>query len=239
MSTNTKVYEIRRPYYSSDQESKKSNPLVPINIISLPGIICPSCGETWSGSRRLYLPIQNEGVRRQLEQKPPLSMTAWAVLASKVKQETGFSGELRPGDVFGTPTYRQTGKLYMECIHAGMGRIIISDNLRNDWINIGLSGWHSKKIDVLPTKQSKEEGKEFFELLIDRNIDQEEYKLCAPICSVCRRESSKIHSGYETIIADEKSLYLFNINRNPNRIFATKNTIDVIKVTDNMTIAAL
>jgi Protein of unknown function (Gmx_para_CXXCG) len=230
MFNDSDIFEMRRPYYKSDQASKRANPLAPVEIISLPGVICPYCKETWSGSRRLYLPIRSRVLRNKLSCKPPLPLEDWLKLADKVKLETGFSGRLQPGDVFEYPRYKQVGKISTSCIHAGVGRIILSNNLCMDWLKVGISGWYSAPAQIIDIENSiLDKGGRYVELVACKNINQESNEFAAPLCKGCMRQSSFICN--DRLLSTEilKEPTIFNINNNPNRVFLNKTAAVAIR----------
>jgi hypothetical protein len=64
------LYRLTYPDYERDGEYITANPIQPIHDLWLPGLICPACGETWAGSRRLYLPLPDPALQGRLSGKP-------------------------------------------------------------------------------------------------------------------------------------------------------------------------
>src|SRR4051812_37871341 len=99
-----RFYHLTHPKYETDQAQTRANPVNSVDIVWMPGIVCDACGETWAGSRRLYIPITDPALRRELSGKP-LPRAEWEQLAQRVRASAGLSENfyLEPGDRLGMP----------------------------------------------------------------------------------------------------------------------------------------
>jgi hypothetical protein len=88
---NKMLYELSHPDYESDQERDYANPVEVVNEISMPGVVCDVCGETWSctASRSLVELEPGSPLLAQIKREECVPLARLLSMKSQFEHETG------------------------------------------------------------------------------------------------------------------------------------------------------
>jgi hypothetical protein len=220
-------YKITHPYYETDQEHDAANPIRMIEDTWLPGVICPICGETWAGSRRLYLPINDLELQQHLS-GGPIPLSEWNELARKVHIALSLPDEfqLEPGDVLGTPIGELQSIEILDFLHPFPGQFIVQAHVIAALQQKKLTGFRLVPFKVSWSKKIKPPYPELptlYELVVTGNawrVDIGEEQIIA--CHACGRRK---FPHPEWLRVDERrwdGSDFFNVDHNPNIVFVTE-----------------
>jgi hypothetical protein len=221
-------YRLQPPDYLTDQEDDAANPIRMERELWLPGMMCNACGETWAGSRRLYIDITEPDLRRQLR-GGPLPAAQWNLLAERVRHVVAseHSEAFEPGDVFGQPRAILTRRQFPELIHPLPGQLIVSHRVATLVEDHRITG-----VRVIPVRsewapsvrRSSEPPPPQYELMIlgkawRRGSTEETIRAC----DVCQR---RILPNPEVLNVDQSrwdGSDMFHLDRATTMVFVTEN----------------
>lgn len=156
-----KFYKFVYPEYKSDMEHSRKNPLEWASQFTVPGVTCPKCG-TWSGRRRLFLPLDDMTIKKILKLPPyPLPVEEWKSLTYKIIESLATESDYdpQPGDELGDPTARITSEKVSDFIFPWRGGIIVTEKTRNIIINSELKGYQFLKVELIDKRSKKSREK--------------------------------------------------------------------------------
>lgn len=223
-----KFYKFTHPEYGSDYESSDNNPIRMIEDIWIPGIICPACGRTWAGSRRLYLPIEDETLWRKLSSEP-LPLSEWNDLVHKIRTQLKLPEDyvLKPGDVLGPPIAEILDRNIPDFLHPFPGQIIVQSKVIEALQRAELSGFRA--IQVRTQWSEQEKPPELYELLVTGaawRIDSKEEQII--VCRSCHRTK---FPNSDMLSVDQNrwdGSDFFHVDGNPNIVLITERACEIL-----------
>jgi hypothetical protein len=226
-------YEFTHPAYGTDRAQQMANPLQTVDEVWLPGLICSVCGETWAGSRRLYLPVIEPNLLRRLGGLP-LPEVEWRDLAQAVRKHVNLPEDflLMPGDALGTPTIELLSTSISDFMHPFSGQIIARGSVINVLQRERLTGFNAIQVHAYWSSRIQKQNPslqtpELYELLVTGHVWREGVdKEAITVCKHCGRT---IFPSWRPITESRwDGSDFFNVDMNPNMVFVTEKTCQVL-----------
>lgn len=225
-------FHLTNPLYASDQARKRANPLRTINGYWIPGLTCSKCGETWAGTRRLYLPLNDLSIIKFLN-LPPLSDSDWYQNLSEIRRILRLpeSFELQPGDRLGIPEFELHRTKIGKIMFAFPGQIIVTKDIVDDLKEAGVSGYSPIQAIVKWSDSVKEaiNPPALYELMIHGHAWRKDMSIETSIaCDKCRRP---LFHNPNVITVDEDrwdGSDMFNLDLNPHKVIVTQKVCEVL-----------
>lgn len=225
------LYEIISPAID-DKSDILNNPLEPIIEFRVPGIICPYCGQTWSGSRRTRVEIKDVSMQKRLYRPRPIQFEDWQELKRELVEGSGMTTHPMPGDILGFPKYKKTKDvpLRVDFVHMTHGFLLIRKSAALVLDEAGIKGWEGLPV-IIEDRGGliSEESENYYEVNIIEQVLQRGFEEGQMTCGYCKRNKANIIEGLEVAHQFDNSKYMFNVNMNPNRVFCTNDTQKVIQ----------
>lgn len=226
-----RFYRLDHPDYDSDYAWSRANPINTDTGMSLPGITCSVCGQTWGGVGRHYYNIADPELRKRLNPWP-LPEAEWLTLAQAVRTHIGLPNDFVfvPGDRLGPPVAELTSSRVKDFLHTGWPGVVVKAPVLEALERASLTGFTPVRLDIRWGKRVKDahlEPPELYELVITgkgwgQGIEEQS---CVK-CQHCRRIG-----GFHWRPVDESRLDgsdFFNIDLNPMILIVTDRARDVL-----------
>ncbi len=223
-------FRLTHPDYKADQAHDKTNPVKISTGICLPGIICSECGQTWAGSRRLYLPVSDPSLRARLR-PAPLREAEWMALAQDVRKALNLPEDflLWPGDDLGTPIAELKSEKIYHFLHPFPGQLIVRVSVVDALTQAGLTGFRPLRLQVRWSAKKREQSADppiLYELVITGAAWRMESNLeRITVCKHCGRTEFPRWTPIDESRWDGSDL--FNIDQNPNMVFVTERACEL------------
>lgn len=241
-----RFHELTHPRYETDQTYDAANPIRFVPDIWLPGVICDECGEIWTGSRRIYLPISDPSLRRRLSGiRFPVPLEKWRKLAQEVRAAISLPDDfpLEPGDVLGTPRAKVLSREIPDFLHRFPGQLIVRTKVVEALERAKLTGFQPVRVQTYWSEQLHHfqmEPPSLFELVVTGvawRVDSDLKRLTA--CQHCGR---LIFPDPDWLVVDESrwdGSDFFHVDRNPNIALVTERVCEVLAEHDFTNYACL
>lgn len=219
------VHELTHPPYATEREGDRCNPVTLARDTYLPGVHCDRCGQTWSGSRRTYLPIADPALRAHLS-GPPLPWAEWRALAEAVRQHVGLPEEalLWPGDVLGAPTAVLHSASVPDFLHPAPGQLIVREPVAVALQDAGVTGVHAVPVKVgwADARPHNDVPPALYELVVTGVAWRRGVSAARIIqCEQCRRTIFPPPYDREVDATRWDGSDFFHVDRNPNIVLVT------------------
>jgi len=222
-----RFYRFKYPEYETDMEYSRKNPVEWVSQFIIPSVTCPDCG-TWFGNRRLFLPVEDEAIKKLLKRPPyPLPLEEWRSLTNRVSLAMTSGYDPQPGDELGGPTVKITSAKVSDFIFPWRGGILVTEKARDAIIKSELMGCQFLKVELIDKRSKKSRENplpSLYVLLVTGRIISPIKFDCCPICGKCKgvylMELCEENWDGNDFILDENY---------PNLVFVTERACAVIK----------
>jgi hypothetical protein len=232
----TAFYYMTAPWHGSDMGYSRNNPVVQIDPIAVPGIICKYCGSQWSGSGRHYLPIKDRNVLRPISSWP-VPTDRWLAVVAIFREQTGMPDgfQFRPGDQVGTPIYELRTDRIHDFVRPFPGTFLVRRRVLEALERIGATGYTPIQVD---TRWKKDFAKkhpglsppELFVLKVTGRANRVgSPSNPEPECRGCGYVPSSDWSTVEIDLDRWDGSDLFNPDMNANMVFVTERVKDAVE----------
>ena len=224
------IYKLTSPRYITDRAEAQANPIKQTVGLWMPGIRCDHCGNTWSGSRRLYFPITDPQVRRRLK-ATPIDINEWLVLAKSVQVAlpVGEAFKIIPGDEFGTPIFEVRSAKFSDIMHPFPGTLVVSERVLTALESAKTSGFQPVRAETIWAKRIKAVFGLPPKLYILRVFGMA-WRLGSEIeqgCDLCGRPVYQSTGNAIDLDRWDKSDF-FHVDENPNIVYVTKRVCETL-----------
>jgi hypothetical protein len=144
-----RFYDLTHPPYATDHDQDAANPIRMQEDAWLPGVVCPACGETWAGSRRIYLEVPNTPIRRRLG-GAPLPLDEWRELEGAFRSAANVPDDFRlePGDILGAPRAEILASEVPDLLHPFSGQVVVRPAVVEALQRAGVTGFRPLRVDA-------------------------------------------------------------------------------------------
>ena len=215
----------------TDRQASIASPLQQVDHIGMPGLECSSCHNTWAGSRRLYLPVDDPALAKRLKNTWPIPTAEWLALAIVVRKSLGLPSDflLRPGDGFGIPVFELRSSRLSDIMHPFPGQTIVTEEVAESLRASDLTGyrliechtrWSAAMKRKLPPDQA---APPLFELAVEGKAWRKgKFPMDAIDCQQCGRANFPDPSYLEIDLERYDASDFFHTDLNPNRVMVTE-----------------
>lgn len=228
-----RFYRLTHPYYQSDREENAANPVLPMRDVWLPGIICSACGSTWAGSRRLYLPVSDERLRRCLR-GGPVPEPRWLELVAAVRRTADLPNDLKlmPGDVLGRPIAELLATELPDFIHPFPGQLIVTAEVLGTLQHARLTGLRPVLVESRWSKKIRRAPEiipDLYELLVTGGAWR--VGIDARAITVCQHCGRTVFPNPDHMVIDEQrwdGSDFFHVDQNPNIVLVSERVCEIL-----------
>lgn len=216
------IFEIKSPRYKSDREERSCNPIEMSQKYFLPSMNCIECG-IWAGSDRIRKKF-GEDALQEFGAFNYLSPLEWEQNKKLWAERLGLNAEeLTPGAELGMPVATLIAEQVPDFMHPFPGQLIVTSQVMRALLEMSISGLAFAQVEVsfahdVPSNASLPEFYEF--VVVGRAWRKGIEKRDITICETCGRITFS-DAGFELDQERWDGAGVFNIDKNPNRIFCT------------------
>lgn len=220
-------FKLKPPSYASEKERSRENPIEVRSLWSIPGLHCPACGQTWAGSRKTYL-LLNEGVKNSPIAKKlvpgVLEEQEWVAVTEELKHLLGLPSSyiFWPGDALELPRI-DVNQLVVpnDFLWSRTFELIVTQKVVDHIVQEGLTGY--SVIEPVVRSLVGASSPKLYILAIEGTA----WRLGSiienmTVCQHCKRWKPRANPTPELDIARWDGSDFFNIDMNPNYIYVNE-----------------